>query len=292
MTTTVKDAPVRNRFANAKAAWRTLITHVQPDREAGPRLQVAAELARKLDATLIGVAAEMVPAYVASDPYGFGGGEFVGAVQEAIKENLDRAHDAFRKAVLDLPCEWLAIEELPAEAIARISRGADLIVAGGAPTSVGDSYRSCDTAELVLKSGRPVLVAPPAGGTLATDAVVVAWKETREARRALVDALPILACADEVVVVEVCSKSEAEDAEPRHDALVRYLSRHGIRARSRICPAHSDEAAYHLHAEAANAGANLIVAGGYGHTRLGEWVFGGVTLDLLSEPTRFVLFSH
>jgi nucleotide-binding universal stress UspA family protein len=234
----------------------------------------------------------MIPGYVDADPYGFGGGEFVVAVQDAIQANFTGAHDAFRQSAAGVRSEWLAVEEFPVEAIARISRGADLIVAGGARRNEHDNTRACDTAEVVLKSGRPVLVAPPAGGGLTAEAVVVAWKETREARRALADALPILACSEEVVVVEVCAKSEAEYAEPRHAALVHYLARHGITARSRICPAHRDEAAYHLHVEAGKAGADLIVAGGYGHTRLGEWVFGGVTLDLLNDPTRFVLFSH
>jgi nucleotide-binding universal stress UspA family protein len=292
MTTLVKDAPLRNRFAQAGAAWRTLITHVQPEGEAQPRLEVAADLARKLNATLIGVAAETIPPMATSDPYGFGAGGFLEAIQQAISENRKRAHDVFRQVATGPSRDWIELVEPPAEAIARLSRGADLIVAGGSPFDRRDTYRWCDPAELVLKSGRPVLVAPPAGGKLAAEAVVVAWKETREARRALADALPILRCADEVVIVEVCSKDDVEAVEPHHAALVRYLGHHGVSARSRICPAHNDEAAYRLHAEAAKVGADLIVAGGYGHTRLGEWVFGGVTRDLLNDPTRFVLFSH
>jgi nucleotide-binding universal stress UspA family protein len=292
MTTLVKDAPVRNRFAPAAAAWRTVITHVQPEGEMRPRLEAAADLARKLDATLIGIGAEMIPPYISSDPYGFMGGEFIVAMQEAIQANLERGHNTFRQVAASQSHEWVAVEEMPCEAVARISRGADLIVAGGSPLNDRDGYRWCDPAELVLKAGRPVLVAPPAGGKLTAEAVVVAWKDTREARRALSDSLPLLKCADEVVIVEVCAKDEAQDAEPRHAALTHYLSRHGVTARSRIIPAHADEAAFHLHAEAGKAGADLIVAGGYGHTRLGEWVFGGVTADLLSEPLRFVLFSH
>lgn len=292
MSTLVKDAPVRNRFAPAKAAWRTLITHVQPEAAARPRIEVAADLARKLDATLYGVGCEMIPPYVSGDPSGFMSGDFIVAMQEAIHANLKRAHDTFRQATSGQPREWIEVEESPAEALARLSRGADLIVAGGSPRKERDTYRWCDPAELVLKSGRPVLVAPPSGGRLSADAVVVAWKETREARRALVDALPILKCAEEVVVVEVCSAEETEAMEPHHAALVRFLARHGVTARSCIRAAHSNEAAHHLHAEAARIGADLIVAGGYGHTRLGEWVFGGVTYDLLNDPTRFVMFSH
>src|SRR5581483_6384709 len=121
MTTLVKDAPVRDRFAPAKTAWRTLITHVQPEGEARPRLDAAADLAAKLDATLIGLGAEMIPPYVSSDPYGFMGGEFIVAMQEAIQANLDHAQGAFRKATSGQAGEWLALEELPAEAMARIA---------------------------------------------------------------------------------------------------------------------------------------------------------------------------
>jgi nucleotide-binding universal stress UspA family protein len=292
MNTLAQDTPVRNRFTPAKSDWRTLLVHVQPEIEAQPRLEVAADLARKLDATLIGVAAEMIPPYASSDPYGFMGGEFLTAMQEAVQANLTRAHETFRELADGERAEWLAVEEMPSEAVARLARGADLIVAGGSPLSQHDGYRWCDPAELVLKSGRPVLVAPPSGGKLEAEAIVVAWKETRESRRALADALPILECADEVVVVEVCGKGEAADAEPRHAALARYLARHGVSARSRILTAHADEATDRLQAEAKAAGADLIVAGAYGHTRMGEWVFGGVTADLLALPQRFVLFSH
>src|SRR3569623_2104720 len=98
MTTLVQDAPVRNRFAADQAAWRSILVHVQPEAEAQPRLAVAADLARKLDATLIGVGAEMLPPIAATDPYGLLGGEFVATMLEAIQLNLVHAETAFRLA--------------------------------------------------------------------------------------------------------------------------------------------------------------------------------------------------
>jgi nucleotide-binding universal stress UspA family protein len=292
MTTLVQDAPVRNRFAAASAAWRSILVHVQPDADAQPRLAVAADLARKLDATLIGVGAEMLPPTSATDPYGLLGGEFVTALLEVMQTNLSRAGAAFKTATQGLATEWKPIQDLPVMAMDRLARSADLIVAGGSPLKERDSYRWCDPAELALKAGRPVLVAPPNGGVLAAQAVVVAWKDTREARRAVADSLPILRGAERVVVMETCEADNVEAIETHHAALRAYFGRHGVVAESRVVLAKPLETAWALQAEAGRIGADLIVAGAYGHSRLGEWAFGGVTADLLADPQRFLLFSH
>ncbi|MGZ6018534.1 MAG: universal stress protein [Phenylobacterium sp.] len=292
MSTLVQDAPVRDRFAAAKTAWRSILVHVQPEAEAQPRLAVAVDLARKLDATLIGVGAEMLQPVGASDPYGLLGGEFVAAMLDVIQTNLAHAANIFTTAAEGLNSDWMSIEDMPVIALDRLSRGADLIVAGGSPLKARDTYRWCDPAELAIKAGRPVLVAPPSGGALAADAVVVAWKDTREARRAIADALPILQGAQQVSVVEVCDAADREAIEVHHAALLAYLERHGVAAQSRIVAAKPVETAAELHAEARRIGADLIVAGAYGHSRLGEWAFGGLTADLLADPQRFILFSH
>ncbi|HEY2753089.1 universal stress protein [Phenylobacterium sp.] len=293
MTTIVRDAPSHNRLAPAQGAWRTLITHVQPDADARPRLAVAADLARRLDATLLGVGAEMVQPIAVSDPYGLMGGEFVSAFLEMVQENMKHANEAFREATADVRSEWVAVQDRPDHAMTRLSRGADLIVAGGASRKERDSFRLCDTGELIVRSGRPVLVAPPGDSKLAAEAIVIAWKDTREARRALADSLPILKCADDVVLLEVCGRDDATDVGVHHAAIVRHLASHGVAARSKVVPAGDQaEAADHLQAEAHATGADLIVAGGYGHSRMGEWAFGGLTAELLIDPQRFVLFSH
>jgi nucleotide-binding universal stress UspA family protein len=120
----------------------------------------------------------------------------------------------------------------------------------------------------------------------------VAWKDTREARRALADSLPILKCAEQVLVMAISSRDEAESTRVHVSAVLDYLLDHGIEARSRVVAANEAEAAPLIQAEARAIDADLIVAGAYGRTRLGEWLFGGVTLGLLSEPERFLLISH
>jgi nucleotide-binding universal stress UspA family protein len=290
--TLVQDAPVRDQFAPARAAWRNILIHVQPEPSARPRLEAAADLARKLDAQIVGLAAEMMQPIAMSDPSGLLGGDWVTLLLESIQINEQHAHDTFDKETKGLNASWLAVQDFPAQAVARLSRAADLVVAGGCPLDARDTYRWCDPAELALQCGRPVLVVPPGGGRLKARSVVVAWKDTREARRALADSVPILKCADRVTIAVVCGKDEVKDAEVHTTSVIDYLMTHGVAAQAKIVEADEHVAARELQACADRADADLIVAGAYGHSRLGEWIFGGVTFDLLNDPRRFVLLSH
>ncbi|MFI4950147.1 MAG: universal stress protein, partial [Caulobacterales bacterium] len=265
-----------------------LLVQVEPGADAAPRLQVAVDLARRLDATLLGVGLDQVQGIGIGDP--FMDGDWMNDLEALVQENLKRAEANFRAQTSGLRAEWLAFEAAPAPAIARLSRSVDLIVAGGAPL---DSYgRSADTAELAVRSGRPVLVAPPLGGKLRGEAVVVAWKDTREARRAVADSLPFLKAAETVSVVEVCDSDAYADAELHTFEVVQYLRRHGVDAHAKAIIAPPERVATELNIVAQAIEADLIVAGAYGHTRLGEWLFGGVTRSLLQEPERFALLSH
>ena len=293
MTVLVKEAPGGASIGGPQLGYRTLLLHVQSGEGGTARLRTAAALARKLDATLFGLAAEMVPPLTMADPTGLAApaGWYLD-LDAVIRSNLAAARETFAAESLGLKTEWAWIEDMPTLAVARASRGADLIVAGGAPTGGQNKFRDCNPAELVLTSGRPVLVAPPLGGMLHANAVVVAWKDTREARRALADALPFLVQAERVLVLEVCGEGESQDAEARTAFVVQGLRRHGVKAQPRIVIAPPERVAIELNIAAEAIGADLIVAGGYGHTRLGEWMFGGVTRDLLHWPERFVMLSH
>jgi nucleotide-binding universal stress UspA family protein len=124
--------------------------------------------------------------------------------------------------------------------------------------------------------------------------VVVAWKDTREARRAIQDALPFLHRADEIILVEVCERSD--DVAPSQSRLrdvALYLTNHRIAAAvaERVRPV-DGTAASSLLRLVQDESADLIVAGAYGHTRLGEWIFGGMTQALLAESPVCCLFSH
>ena len=273
-------------------AIRALLVHVEPGAESRARLLAASGLAARLDATLIGVGCEMIQTAGVTDPFGVLGAEWVVELQKLVVDDLARAEAAFRAETAGLKTEWLSLRTYPGPAVARLARGADLVIAGGVPPSFTDDIRVAQTAGLIVQCGRPVLVVPSEGGQLRGEGVVIAWKDTREARRAVADALPFLKTAGEVLVLAVCAKDAVANVETQTASVVDYLARHNVVARARVTVGSPDDAVQELTASARLIDADLIVAGGYGHSRMGEWVFGGVTRRLLRQPSHFVLLSH
>ncbi|WP_394760813.1 universal stress protein [Phenylobacterium sp.] len=283
-------ATVQPEITQSRSLLRSILVHVEGSPEASGRVQVAADLARMFDATLLGMGVETIQTY--SDPYGLLGGEWVVQLQSLVQDDLKRAEETFLAKTAGLRTEWASVETFPVAAMARQARSADLIVAGGAPLGGEGVYRAASPVELVMQTGRPVLVAPPKPGKFHGRAVVVAWKDTREARRALADSLPFLKAAEQVVVVECCAKDGIADARLNTSDVVQHLRRHGVDAFGKAVTAAPERVSTELQITAQEIGADLIVAGAYGHTRLGEWAFGGVTYDLLNALERFVLLSH
>jgi nucleotide-binding universal stress UspA family protein len=127
---------------------------------------------------------------------------------------------------------------------------------------------------------------------LAARHIVVGWKDTREARRAIWDALPFLKRAEAVHVTEVASGSELNEAARRAADIVAHLERHQVRASAEVRTRREASAADELILVAQQHAADLIVVGGYGHARAREWIFGGVTRGLLTRSPMCCLFSH
>lgn len=142
---------------------------------------------------------------------------------------------------------------------------------------------------------RPVLVGPRGVNPLEAKRALVAWKDTREARRAIRDALPLLHKAKEVMVVEIAESGrsiEVADAQSRLRDVVAYLKRHQITVvADRVRPNEGTVGNAVLRI-AQEQSFDLIVAGAYGHSRLGEWLFGGVTQELLTSSPVCCLLSH
>lgn len=273
--------------------YRTILTHVQPEAEAAPRIQCAVDLAGDFGAHLIGVAAEALPPLGFADPYGLAQGDMIVAMRSAMEANRMTAEAAFNAKAGRLSTEWRTTQDLPTAAVARASRAADLIVVGGAPREARDIYRIVDTGELAINAGRPVLVAPPHGGRVQAKGIVLAWKDTREARRALTDAVPFFKRAERVTVLVATTEEDATAAEFQANDVAAALVRHGVPARAKLArPNHEDEVCGEILNAAIEIEADLVVAGAYGHSRLQEWVLGGVTRDLLNTADRFVLLSH
>ena len=273
--------------------YDSVLVHVERDKVSTRRTEVAVEVARSFGARLIGLGAESIEPIPPADPYGgLMTAEWVAAMQKQVSEDLASAEAAFARDATGVETEWRCVQDMPARALAGAAEAADLIVAGGTAPALGDDSRCADVAEVVLRAGRPVLVAPAEPAKLSGKAVIVAWKDTRESRRAVADALPFLARAEQVVVMAVCAEDEVETAKAHAEDVAATLRRRGVKARAHVVTAPEASVAEELNAEAAAIGADLIVAGAYGHTRLAEWVCGGVTRELLRRPQRFLLLSH
>lgn len=277
--------------------YATLIVHVQADAEGQARAALASDVADRFGATLVGVAArDFAPLSV--PPTGPGLSPSVLADMTAVQEGLIRAElaaaeDAFRAAAgwLGTRAVWRASIGAPTRALTEAARASDLLVIGR-PTGRADPAAHPDPGDVLMRAGRPVLVVPPGASHLDAARVVVAWKDGRETRRAVADALPLLRRASRVPVVELCRPGDAPAATPAVEEVVEHLARHGVAAAADVQEMAGGVTADALVRAAERHGADLIVAGGYGHTRLREWVFGGVTRSLLRCCPMCCLLSH
>lgn len=277
----------------------TLLVHVEADSTTDSRLELAVDLANSYDAKLIGVGAELQRIYgFAGAAYddGYGSGAIVAAEIGAVEADLKRAEEKFRRVAAGVRqgSDWRAAVQFPPAKIAAEARAADLVITSRSHRQGSSDYQVAAPGALILQVGRPVLVVPPEAKRLDVNSVLVAWKETREARRAVYDALPFLQSAEKVKLVEVCDSTDAAPAATKRlKDVLDYLSRHGVTATVSVHVEEKDATAPHQLLDlAALQGADLIVAGGFGHSRLQEWVFGGFTRALLVQTERAVLFSH
>jgi nucleotide-binding universal stress UspA family protein len=211
-------------------------------------------------------------------------------------ERRARARSLFDKAVAGglQDARWLApLEDLSLRDFSRQALYADLLVLGQRePGEEGARGVPFDFVESVLiDSGKPALVIPYIGvQSTPGRIVIVAWKETREAARALAAALPLLTKADRVHVATWGEERSAEHG--RIPALVAYLRRHGVEAALHHYGDEPRDIGEYILSAAADLNADMLVMGAYGHSRAREWVLGGATRTILSSMTIPVLMSH
>lgn len=267
---------------------------VQADRTDGAeaRAALAADLADRFGGKLIGAAAAQpyIPVYA---PFGESFIALQPQVLEAAREqgerDLSAAEARFRAGTGGHDVTWRhSLTTDCAGFVADLARGADLVVAGRPDNADKDAALGVYASDLVMTAGRPVLVTPPGATRLSAARIVFGWKDTREARRAALDALPFFKRAEEVFVVTAGSDADETGA----NEVAAWLSGHGVPVR--VVNEKSSEAnvADTLIAVAARVNADLVVAGAFGHSRVREWAFGGVTRALLTRAPCAVLFSH
>ena len=253
------------------------------------RARLAVQLAERFHGRLIGVAATR-PSYA-------GGYAEISeldepGVDEARQEALDdlaEVEDVFRLAAGERHgTEWRSDLAEPEVFLEAQAHAADLVVIGRAGgKDLSDARMFLNPGVALMALGRPVLIVPPDVEHLSGKRVVVAWKDTVQTRRAVSDAMPVLKLAEHVRVVRI-----ADDASEDLADVVRFLGLHDVNAMPfRMSPTGAGVAEA-LQRAARDFGADLIVSGAYGHNRIREWFFGGVTRALLDRCPVCCLMSH
>ena len=284
--------------------FKDILVHLDEGRRSGGRLKVAVDLARRQGAHLTGIFVLDIPAsdafYGAGMPYAGGGGmtEMVNALRADIAARAETIGQEFQEALRreGLEGEWRVVEGDTVALLALHARYADLTILGQPDSDEPYKGSGADAVlvNVMLASGRPVLAIPYAGQfEQIGERVLVAWNASREATRAVNDALPLLMGAKAVTILAGNPKHgiEGHGDVPAADIAL-HLARHGVKAEAAHTIAKDISEGDALLSYAADLGADLIVAGGYGHSRAREMVFGGATRTLLQEMTVPMLLSH
>lgn len=267
-------------------SYKTILMHVEPTPGSEARLQAAAELSDKLGAQLIGLGGRASMIRVAPLAVAEGGSYAVQTWAEDEAHALAEVEATFHRVAPG--AIWRRAPDYPTDALCDNAAGADLIITGLERAGTDFAPNAADT---VLRSGLPVLALPAGHLQIGVERLVIAWKDTREARRAVSDALPLLRRASEVAVVSVSTGSGVAATPASIENLINRLARHGVNAVVEPVSTRHD-AGEKLINFATSRRADLIVAGAFGHSRAGEWLFGGMTQTLLECSTLPVLFSH
>lgn len=275
-------------------SYKTIIVHVDDSIHAAERIRIAAALAAEHGAHLTGVATTGVSrfAYPNSVPE-----LAVGVPADKISELRQRARAALLAfdqcaSAAGVPAfESALVEDDAAGALELRARYADLLVVSQVDRDEPDANLGVRLPEyLMLNTGRPVLIVPYAGtfATVGTNPLV-AWDESVEATHAIFNALPVLERARKVTVA-VFNAAPPENREPGHDIAL-FLARHGV-----TCEVSAQVSALEVGpcmlSLVCDLGSDLIVMGGYGHSRMREMLLGGATAAVLESMTVPVLMSH
>jgi nucleotide-binding universal stress UspA family protein len=275
-------------------SFKTILVHCDGAKPVADRLAVAAGLASRFEAVLLGVHARSPfepPLFVGKS---FDMARFVQAHRQHVMEDQAAALAAFEDASKSKPftAEWRSLNGRPDELVVRCSRYSDLVIVGQTMPD-GPTLIPGDLPETVaIGSGRPVLVVPHVGVRKAVGGtVLLCWNASRESARAAADALPFLRSAKKVVVLVVEPSRAGHGDEPGADVAT-WLARHGASVTVQRDIAPDVGVGEVILSRAADHDADLVVMGVYGHLRLREAVLGGVSRTMLSSMTVPVLMSH
>lgn len=278
-------------------SYKTILVHVDESKSALKRTQLAHQIAAKFDAHVTGVALTGISRYIfESTDLGVGDPNMMLHLT-GLRERAERAITAFKQASLDLGAstsECLIANDEANGGLGLRARYADLIVIGQTNRNEPSPSVLSDFPEfMIVNSGRPVLITSYSTeiNTVA-ERCLIAWDGSREAARALTDALPLLKTSKvvQVLIINPEKQSEAHGEEPGADIAL-FLARHGVNVEISTRFSSQDTGSSIL-AACKEWSADLLVMGGYGHSRFREMIMGGTTRTILEKMTIPVLMSH
>jgi nucleotide-binding universal stress UspA family protein len=280
-------------------SYKDLLVVLGSDTASRGRVVLAATLAERFAAHLVG----LYPLPVVQMPRSFGYYDpalldpLFQELREKAQEGCDKEREAFEHAadLRGVSAEWRAVETGAGSDPALHARYVDLTILGQLDPDGGDAELIRPRPEhITLASGRPILVVPYAGKFETTGRrVLIGWNATREATRAVNDAMPLLIAADVVTVLTIDAHEgpEAHGELPGADISL-HLARHGVKATVERTVSADVPVGDVLLSRAADLGADLLVIGAYGHSRVRELLLGGATRSILQSMTLPVLMSH
>lgn len=279
--------------------YRTILVHLDHSERSPVRGAVAARWSRAHEAHLVGlVPTGLHDGVIPADAIATGMSDYIAESTDYLRRRAEAIAHEFRAGISasgPLSYEVRLADGATVDAVARYGRASDLVVLG----QDDDSNRKDTTVralaeQVLMEAGRPVLVVPSAGNAFerVPKNAVVAWDGSREAAVALRAALPALRNGARVTLVSLRHPRDEDDARLLLvPDMIQYLLRHGVNARaeSGVTDASFADA---LLSRVSELGADLLVMGGYGHSRLRERLMGGVTRQIFSQMTVPVLMAH
>jgi nucleotide-binding universal stress UspA family protein len=277
---------------------RDLLVHVDQTEAAMVRRDAVLKLAEHFGAHVTAL-------YLVAEPFVRGVTGYhlpADVVREHLRHAEEEADKVFAAAleaaqrhgvVLETRIESGPLDRLPA-ILARIARNADLIVVGEPKPAESGTDETALIETAFMETGRPALVVPYGGArAMPPRRVLVAWDGSREAARAVHDALPLLRAAKDVVILIVdAGKLGTRFGRQPGAGILAHLGRHEIAARVKPIESGGTAIGGLILAQAEAEGADLMVMGGYGHSRLREMMLGGVTRHMLQRMSLPILFAH
>ncbi|MFN7087336.1 MAG: universal stress protein [Burkholderiales bacterium] len=276
-------------------AYKTILVHLDAGERCAARVEAAVQLACRHDSHLIGLNALSVNELSDYVLTGAGSAPLIEFRKRAAAEQAARAEAVFARAVTLAgltKTEWRTSTRDAVDAVTLHARYADLLVLGQ-PEAPRTSGVAAGFAEYVtLAAGRPVLMIPRAGSFATIGRrVLVGWNASREATRAITDAIPLLQQADVVQILAFNPRPDEHGALPGADIGL-YLARHGVRVDVKVDHTKDIDVGNELLSRAADLDADLMVMGAYGHSRLKELVMGGASRTVIDTMTMPVMLSH